>query len=122
MATSDTRLQFGAQGALVKELQETLNKKGYNLTVDGIFDANTLNAVKNYQQKVGLEANGIVAQRFWDSLVDGSGTPTAAPTLKPLPAKPTYDSTSWDETTKGQFELGQYNTAKENIQSKFLYM
>lgn len=42
-------------------------------------------------------------------------TPTAKPTTKPLPTKPTYDTTSWDSTSKGQAALGDYNTAKDKV-------
>ena len=42
-----------------------------------------------------------------------NNTPVAAPTLKPLPTTPTYDSTSWDDTEKGKATLDAYNAALE---------
>ena len=73
---SRSQIQYGSQGDDVKYLQETLNKNGYNLTVDGIFGTNTQNAVKEYQKKYGLTVDGIVGNNTWASLTGGS-TPTA---------------------------------------------
>ena len=42
-------------------------------------------------------------------------TPTAAPTIKPLPTNPTYDNSTWDESTKGSASLEAYGTAKEAV-------
>ena len=102
---SKTQVQYGSQGSDVKELQRILNQNGYNLTVDGIFGANTQKAVREYQQKNGLSVDGIVGTNTWASLLGGSASPgttnkaVAAPTAKPLPTAPTYDSTSWGDTS-----------------------
>jgi peptidoglycan hydrolase-like protein with peptidoglycan-binding domain len=53
-------LKLNSQGNNVKLLQTSLNNKGYKLTVDGIFGDKTLTAVKNYQSKNGLTADGFV--------------------------------------------------------------
>lgn len=42
-------------------------------------------------------------------------TATAKPTVSPMPEKPTYDTTRWDDTEKGQAALGDYNTAKDRV-------
>jgi len=42
----------------VKEVQELLNKHGYKLKVDGIKGSATTNAIKNFQKKVGIVADG----------------------------------------------------------------
>lgn len=41
--------------------------------------------------------------------------PTAAPQISPTPTKPTYDTTSWDDTTKGSAALGAYGAAKDAV-------
>ena len=53
-------LKLNSTGNDVKLLQTSLNSNGYKLTVDGIFGNATLVAVKNYQGKNGLVADGIV--------------------------------------------------------------
>jgi len=53
-------LTLGSSGSDVKLLQTSVNKKGYKLTVDGFFGQSTVNAVKDYQNKNGLKADGVV--------------------------------------------------------------
>lgn len=136
-------LQLGSQGKDVKTLQQSLNTKGYNLGVDGIFGKQTLSAVKDFQKSNGLAVDGLVGKNTLAALgggvktnlsaTDTSGststttsgytptaapsayTPTAAPTIGALPTAPTYDTSTWDESTKGQSASGAYNTAKDAV-------
>ena len=63
-ATEITRfLAFGSYGGDVKLLQETLNKHGYELKADGIFGIKTEEAVRDFQKKNGLIADGIVGPK-----------------------------------------------------------
>ncbi len=49
--------------------QDDLNTLGYRTNgLDGIFGVATQNAVKSYQAKVGLQADGIVGCNTWRSL------------------------------------------------------
>ncbi|KXH81984.1 peptidoglycan DD-metalloendopeptidase family protein [Sporosarcina sp. HYO08] len=43
----------------VRHLQQSLNKLGYSLTVDGIYGAETTKAVLDYQKKNGLTDDGV---------------------------------------------------------------
>lgn len=62
-------LQYGSSGAGVKDLQQTLNRLGYNVgAADGIFGNNTKNAVLQYQKDKGLTADGIVGANTWNAL------------------------------------------------------
>jgi peptidoglycan hydrolase-like protein with peptidoglycan-binding domain/uncharacterized membrane protein YgcG len=131
-------LQKGSKGNEVKEWQNFLNSNGYNLSVDGDFGTNTYNATVDWQTKNGLGADGIVGKNTWGKAgytpYSTASTPTAAPnigsapakpafnttatatpTSKPLPNAPTYDTTTWDETSKGQAALGDYNSAKDKV-------
>ena len=57
-------LKVGSSGAQVKTLQTKLNNWGYDAgTVDGIFGSKTQAAVKRFQQKNGLVADGIVGAK-----------------------------------------------------------
>ena len=54
----------------VKVLQWLLSMNGYNVgKIDGIFGANTLKAVKDYQTKKGLSSDGIVGAQTWAKLL-----------------------------------------------------
>lgn len=71
------QVSFGSNNDDVKTLQELLNQAGsYGLKEDGIFGANTLNAVKNYQSNNSLTVDGIVGEKTWASLTGGSNSST----------------------------------------------
>jgi putative chitinase len=55
--------------AVVKTLQKTLNTRGFNCGItSGIFDDTTCKAVKAFQTKTGLTADGIVGPNTWAAL------------------------------------------------------
>jgi hypothetical protein len=56
-------LKLGSRGKEVKELQELLE-----IDADGIFGKGTETAVKNWQTKNGLPADGIVGPKTWDEM------------------------------------------------------
>jgi peptidoglycan hydrolase-like protein with peptidoglycan-binding domain len=59
----------GDVGPKVLQLQKRLVGMGYaHLTADGIYGQNTLDGVKAFQKKVGLEADGVADQKTWDAL------------------------------------------------------
>ena len=59
-STDDDSLRKGATGAAVKTLQTNLKKLGfYTAYVDGSFGATTESAVKAFQRKYGLTADGV---------------------------------------------------------------
>ena len=109
-------IKYGSQGADVKTLQEYLNKNGANLKVDGIFGNQTQSAVKNYQQQNGLSVDGIVGVNTWSTLLDNGkdsgGNNTTAPTV---PTAPTYDTSTWDESSKGIEAGSAYQAAKDAL-------
>ncbi|MCI3919487.1 spore cortex-lytic enzyme [Paenibacillus sp. TRM 82003] len=60
-AFSNTTLKYGAVGGDVRELQGRLKFLGYYKgKVDGDFGFSTLTAVKSFQSKFGMKADGIV--------------------------------------------------------------
>jgi cell wall-associated NlpC family hydrolase len=52
----------------VAQVQQCLNRKGSRLTVDGDFGRLTEDAVKRFQGRVGLEADGVVGPKTWAAL------------------------------------------------------
>ena len=68
MASTYPMVAYGSSGSAVKELQEALNRHGYDLAVDGIFGEKTKAAVRSYQKKNGLKLDGIAGNETWGSL------------------------------------------------------
>lgn len=62
-------LKAGASGQKVKGLQIVLNAHDAKLDVDGAFGKNTTAAVKDFQKKKGLDADGVVGPKTWGALV-----------------------------------------------------
>lgn len=68
-AVTTAVLRQGATGGEVKEVQRRLKQWGYyDGAVDGIFGAATTQAVKKFQQKNGLTADGIVGKATYAAL------------------------------------------------------
>lgn len=61
-------LRKGDRGVEVKELQSLLNKKGARLAVDGIYGIGTYKAVKEFQTKVKISADGIAGKDTFTNL------------------------------------------------------
>ena len=59
----------GDVGTKVMKLQNRLVGMGWvKMKADGIYGQNTLDAVKAFQKKVGLEADGVTDPKTWDAL------------------------------------------------------
>ena len=89
---SGTVLSTGASGSAVEQVQFWLNTLAqYDsaipaVKVDGVYGTATANAVRGFQRKYGLTADGIVGQTTWKELYDeflsiqsDNGTPNAYP-------------------------------------------
>ncbi len=62
-------LKLNSKGTEVKYLQQLLAKRGYcSLLPDGIFGRNTETAVKDFQGRQELTADGIAGYRTWEAL------------------------------------------------------
>lgn len=68
-AVTTAVLRQGARGGEVKEVQRRLKQWGYyDGAVDGIFGAATTQAVKKFQSKNGLTADGVVGKATYAAL------------------------------------------------------
>jgi lysozyme family protein len=69
------RIQRGARGPAVEDVQKRLTKLGYDLGpsgVDGVFQGATLEAVRAFQRERGLTEDGVVGPKTWAALVDAT--------------------------------------------------
>lgn len=62
-------LRNGSQGNFVYLLQYILTQYGYSIAVDGIFGANTAQAVVDFQNANQLAADGIAGENTWRTLL-----------------------------------------------------
>ncbi|MBD2448156.1 peptidoglycan-binding protein [Nostoc sp. FACHB-152] len=58
-------LRFGNSGLAVRVLQRLLIVKGYPIRLDGVYGAVTESAVKAFQSRQNLTADGVVGPRTW---------------------------------------------------------
>lgn len=99
-----SQIRYGSQGADVKELQKALNQNGYKLNEDGIFGANTLKAVKDYQQKNKLTVDGIVGNQTWNAVLGLNGTTNNTATTAKNDTGFKYDDFSYDDFTYNDYQ------------------
>ena len=61
-------LRSGSTGGTVRLLQQRLNAEGERLSTDGKYGSNTVAAVRRYQTRNGLPADGSVGKATWEKL------------------------------------------------------
>lgn len=85
VADNTPTLRRGSKGDEVEELQALLNAKfGYNLEVDGDYGSKTEAAVKDFQKKHGLTADGVVGPKTWAKLGVSAEQPSMPETPVPI--------------------------------------
>lgn len=63
-STEEVLSRYGSSGSEVREIQTRLKRWGYyNGAIDGIYGSQTVNAVKYFQRKNGLTADGIAGSK-----------------------------------------------------------
>ncbi|HEY9673138.1 MAG TPA: peptidoglycan-binding protein [Waterburya sp.] len=60
--SAKTAWQIGDRGAKVSEIQKNLAAAGFNKGSDGLFDQETQEAVRQFQQAKGLKVDGVVGK------------------------------------------------------------
>lgn len=116
------KLQRGDKGTAVMQMQLALNKLGYNLTPDGNFGSGTQTAVKAFQKKYGLAADGVAGNQTLSLLYSLTTAATAAPTAKPtatptqapLPTVPVSSSTQVARITTSGGSLNLRNSPSKD--------
>jgi peptidoglycan hydrolase-like protein with peptidoglycan-binding domain len=70
-------VHLGDTGSGVKQVQAALTALGFKVTADGTFGTQTAQAVKTFQQKNQLTADGVVGPTTWAKLQAAQTTPSA---------------------------------------------
>ncbi len=86
--SADGMLRLASKGARVRELQHLLVRAGYPVNVDGDFGPATHDAVRKFQQSVGLEVDGVAGpqtMRALDRFRQGAGDRPGAQAVGDLP-------------------------------------
>ena len=121
-------LYYGSRGDDVKKLQQTLNQNGYSLATDGVYGNNTMAAVRDYQRKNGLSADGIFGSqtsgKLYAAAQSTGGTQQnqsyAAKTPKePDYGKYKYDATKDDAYQKAMAELDSIKSTKPDYSATY---
>lgn len=69
---SASAFRVGDQGSEVAEIQGELSSLGYDVSADGDFGPATAEAVKAFQESIGLEADGLVGETTYSALMGKS--------------------------------------------------
>lgn len=84
--TAEPALKKGATGTRVTALQEKLKQLGYYTgKVDGDYGDGTVSAVKAFQSRNGLKADGVAGEATMKLLESGNAKKAPTPTPKPTP-------------------------------------
>ena len=113
----NTLLQYGSQGDDVKELQGLLKNLGYDLRTTGVYDDNTVEMVKRYQESIGLAEDGIAGNKTLSALTNGKGlsstVKTTATGFTPSSTAPTYNAPSYTAPTYTAPTYKESDTVKQ---------
>ncbi len=118
--------KVGDRDVKVREIQRTLAQAGYPTSTDGVFDRETSEAVRLFQQAKGLQVDGIVGKQTLAALTgkpDNESTP--APKNEPTPAP--KKNIRWDaieeptepvieESAKNTWQIGDRGSKVSEIQ------
>lgn len=131
-----TKLSYGSNGDSVRQLQQALNGKGYNLDVDGGFGAKTEAAVRDYQTKNNLAIDGVAGDETWGSLNAVAPTAQQTPAYTPEPIKVDLKDYTYDPSTDEAYQAavkkmtetaskaptyaGTYDKAMQDIYEKIM--
>ena len=75
VVTEETLSRFGSSGSEVKNIQTKLKNWGYYTgSVDGVYGSRTVAAVKSFQRKNGLTADGIAGTKTLAAMGISSGS------------------------------------------------
>ena len=104
-------LKVGSSGSDVKRLQQQLKTLGYYTgSVDGDFGAGTEAAVKEFQKRNGLTADGKAGKYTLDKLYSGDAKKVASPTATPKKTGSSSSSSSSSSNVSSAYTNGDTDT------------
>ena len=94
-------LRKGSQGDDVKSVQTRLKELGYYTgTVDGNYGTGTMNAVKAFQSKHGLTADGVAGTKTYNKLFSDDAKSAGSTVITPVPDDDKDDADNDDIPTR----------------------
>ena len=113
--TAEPVIRAGAAGAAVTKLQTRLQELGYySGLIDGQFGPGTRSAVTAFQQRNGLQADGIVGPETSELLYSDDAKPAITPVPTAVPT-PTPDTTSIRAIQQRLADLGYYTGTVDGL-------
>lgn len=70
MFNANEKLAYGQKNAFIYEVQKRLATKGFEITLDGLYKIETLNAIKSFEEKNNLFADGVLDILTVDALFE----------------------------------------------------
>lgn len=123
-APADPTVKDGDTGDGVRKAQTRLNAWGAKLTVDGSFGASTLTAVKDFQEKHKLTADGVVGPATWKALNGTPPPPPPPPAPYPAPVHLGEDFSRypllWDAVAVNGKQLTDYRVRVVDLAGKVI--
>ena len=115
-------LRRGSRGTAVTQLQTALKELGlYTIKVDGIYGRGTVAAVKSYQRKNGLVADGIAGPKTLGKLY-GGGTPAAPAAAASGSTAASAAAPAAGKTSNGSLKRGSSGSEVQDLQAKLWYL
>ena len=115
-------LRRGSRGTAVTQLQTALKELGlYTIKVDGIYGRGTVAAVKSYQRKNGLVADGIAGPKTLGKLY-GGGTPAAPAPAASGSTAASAAAPAAGKTANGSLKRGSSGNEVQDLQAKLWYL
>lgn len=94
-------LEEGDDHALVADLQETLQEQGYyDGSLDGHFDSETEDSVKDFQSDAGIEVDGLAGPETFGVLYYGTSEETTDDADQSVEEKDTEEAVEEEETVE----------------------
>ena len=69
VASADNSFQQGDQGSEVAEIQGQLIDLGYDVVADGEYGPATVDAIRQFQESLGMKADGLVGPATYEALL-----------------------------------------------------
>ena len=123
LAYQSTTLRAGMRGEEVKKLQQALIDQGYlSGTADGIFGTHTENAVRKFQKKHNLKADGLAGLKTQEMLYGSSSSGSAAQTVVSSSASSGASAASSSAGSSSSLRVGDRGDRVRSLQESLIQL